>query len=386
MGKVCRMAQPAERRGNYLLLLDEPFAPGGPKPDLSGYAGVVAGFGLPATLRASCGVPLVDGVTPLDHLRDEDVVALHPNGLVRTHFRVGSAHNFLFATARCNSYCLMCSQPPQRADDTARLREHLRLLELIDPATEQLGITGGEPTLLKDGLLLIVRRAKEQLPGTALHILSNGRLFYYGSFARELAAIGHPDLMIGVPLYSPLDAEHDYVVQEAGAFDQTVVGLQNLGRFGVPVEIRVVVHRQTFSRLRELGEFIYRNFAFVAQVVFMGLERTGFAVSNFADLWIDPWEYRKELGAATTFLALRGVEVGIYNLPLCLVPQELWRFCRRSISDWKNEYLPVCETCAVRRLCGGFFSSALPRALSQHILPIVSEPMSVGAVQTRSAG
>jgi hypothetical protein len=150
--------------------------------------------------------------------------------------------------------------------------------------------------------------------------------------------------------------QHDYVVQQAGAFDETVVGLQNLGRFGVPVEIRVVVHRQTF------------------------------AVSNFADLWIDPWDYHKELTAAITFLAARGMKVWIYNLPLCLVPHELWRFCQRSISDWKNEYLPVCGTCAVRRFCGGFFSSALPKALSQHILPFTTEPVSLEAMQARDAG
>src|SRR5262249_18270786 len=176
----------------------------------------------------------------------------------------------------------------------------------------------------------------------------NGRLFYYGNCARALAAIKHPDLMIGVPLYSDVNTEHDYVVQQADAFDDTIVGLQNLGRFDVPVEIRVVVHRQTFARLAQLAEFIYRNLPFAAQVVFMGLERTGFAVANFADLWIDPYDYRDQLRAAVTFLAARGLEVGIYNLPLCLVPRELWRFCRKSISDWKNEYPALCDPCVVR--------------------------------------
>ena len=105
-----------------------------------------------------------------------------------------------------------------------------------------MSITGGEPTLFKDDFLQLVSACKTHLPSTALHILTNGRLFYYDGFARQLGAIDHPDLMLGIPLYSDLDYHHDHVVQARGAFDQTMIGLQNLGRYGVPVEIRVVVH------------------------------------------------------------------------------------------------------------------------------------------------
>jgi len=243
-------------------------------------------------------------------------------------------------------------------DDRDRVHEHLRLLELIDPSTSELGITGGEPTLMKGDLLRIVERCKELLPETSLHILSNGRLFYYGSLARGLGLIGHPDLMIGVPLYSDLDFEHDFIVQAAGAFDETMIGLQNLGRFGVPVEIRVVIHRLTYGRLVDLAEFIYRNLSFAAHVALMGLEMMGFAVPNREELWIDPFEYREELRAATRFLAARGMRVSIYNHQLCVLDRELWPWARKSISDWKNEYMDACAACAVRQECGGFFSSA----------------------------
>jgi len=37
-------------------------------------------------------------------------------------------------------------------------REHLRLIELIDPENPYLGITGGEPTLLKDDLLTLIAK------------------------------------------------------------------------------------------------------------------------------------------------------------------------------------------------------------------------------------
>lgn len=358
---------PREPRADHILKLES-------RPedaDLQGYVAVITADRWDEALGLKGMAPVVHSVTGLEALADGDVVSLTPGGHVRSLYRINSPHNALFATERCNSFCVMCSQPPRSVDDSSRIGELLRLIDLIDPGTRELGITGGEPTLLKSGLLRIVERCKERLPGTALHILSNGRLFYYGSLAQQLAALAHPDLMIGIPLYSDLDVEHDWVVQAAGAFDETMIGLQNLGRFGVPVEIRVVIHRQTFRRLPQLAEFIYRNVPFAAHVALMGLEIMGFAVANLDELWIDPVDYQHELVSAVQFLACRGLNVSIYNHQLCVVPRELWSFCRKSISDWKNDYLPKCADCRARDDCGGFFSSALQRRVSRHIAPIV---------------
>lgn len=369
LGRITSIAkEPAERRDHVLITARAPR-----RDELLGYAAILTRESLGAEQQeefAQAGFPIVHGLTVLDHLEDGDVVAVNPNGYIRTLYRLASPHNAIFTTDRCNSFCLMCSQPPKPVDDRDRISEHLRLLELIDPSTQELGITGGEPTLLKDDLLRVIERCKELLPGTALHILSNGRLFYYGSYARKLAEIDHPDLMVGVPLYSDLDSEHDYVVQAAGAFDQTLVGLQNLGRYRVPVEIRIVIHRETYQRLPRLAEFIYRNLSFAAHVALMGLEMMGFAIPNHAQLWIDPVDYAQELTDATLFLASRGMNVSIYNHQLCVVPREVWSYCRKSISDWKNDYLPMCQKCVEKDNCGGFFSSSLKRQHSFYIHPL----------------
>lgn len=345
-----------------------------PSLELDGYAGILsqapADLAHLAVLEGS-DVAWIHRVPSLDHLEAGDVVALNPNGYVRTLYRSHSLHNAIFATDQCNSWCLMCSQPPRPIDDSDRIAEHLRLLELIGPECPELGITGGEPTLLKRDLLRLVARCSELLPTTALHVLSNGRLFYYGAFARELADVGHPDLMIGIPLYSSLAYEHDFVVQRRGAFRETLIGIQNLGRFGVRVEIRTVVHRLTYRGLHRLAEYIYRNLPFAAHVAFMGLEPMGFAVPNLDQLWIDPWDYRPELEEAVVYLDAVGMNVSIYNHPLCVLPQRLWPHARRSISDWKNDYLPECEGCTVREDCCGFFSSALVRRRSAHVRPLL---------------
>ncbi len=79
--------------------------------ELDGYRG----FLTTAKLKSySAPVPTISSIQELKHLRTGDIVAMEPeNGFVRTLYRPDSDHNVVFATQRCNSNCLMCSQPPR---------------------------------------------------------------------------------------------------------------------------------------------------------------------------------------------------------------------------------------------------------------------------------
>ena len=336
--------------------------------DPSGYLALLS----PHAVQWRGAAPLVHSVAGLDYLSDGDVISISPTGFVRTLYRKGSDHNFILVTDQCNSFCLMCSQPPRALDDSSRLKEHFRLIDLIDPDTNELGITGGEPTLFRDGFLQLIQRCKERLPNTALHVLTNGRLFYYSKFAERLGAIAHPNLMLGIPIYSDVDSEHDYVVQAKGAYEETIIGLHHLARHKVPIEIRVVIHRETYQRLPRVAESIIRNLPFASHIALMGLEPIGFAVGNFDTLWIDPCDYSAELVEACEILYLAGLDVSIYNHQLCLLDRSLWRFAKKSISDWKNIFLPECDPCSVKSGCGGFFQSGLKRH-SRNVRPVAEQ-------------
>ncbi|WP_422929257.1 His-Xaa-Ser system radical SAM maturase HxsC [Singulisphaera sp. PoT] len=311
---------------------------------------------------------------PLQYLDDGDIIRISPrSGDLWVMYRRNANSNAMLLTERCNSYCVMCSQPPKAALDDHLVDAYLEAIPLMSPETRELGITGGEPTLLGDGLLEILRSCRDWLPDTSVHMLSNGRLFNYLSLAREVAAIGHPDLMIGIPLYSDVPHRHDLVVQAEGAFDQTIRGIMNLGRCGVPVEIRVVLHRQTVDRLPQLARFIARNLPFVDHVALMGLEMMGFVKMNLEALWVDPVDYQPQLVEAASHLQRNGMHVSIYNHQLCVLDRVLWPIARKSISDWKNEYLEECGRCAFRDDCGGFFASSTLRR-SAHIRPFAEAP------------
>jgi His-Xaa-Ser system radical SAM maturase HxsC len=321
--------------------------------ELTGYAGVVVSA---IVNRRGSRVPVVHSVKDLDHLKSDYVVVLEPNGFVRTLYRPDSAHNTLFATERCNSNCLMCSQPPSDRDDVDALTQrNLRLIDLISPPPEYLCITGGEPTLLGERLLVILRKLKDVMAGTHVHILTNGRRFAWPDFTSDFARVKHPNLSVGIPLYSDDAATHDYVVQARDAFDQTILGMHQLARYQIEIEVRVVLHALTTPRLVQLSEYVCRNLTFVDHVAFMGMEHIGYAPRNMHELWIDPIDYQDKLEDSVRLLARFGIDVRIYNLQLCVLNRSLWKFAKQAISDWKNTYSEPCVHCSEKERCGGFF-------------------------------
>ena len=363
IGKVTTQPVPEGERRDFVAYGSETELAGF-GPELACYPGVFCrGF-----LSAIPKTAVIHSAPHLEYLSDGDVVRLSPDGSISVLYRRASRYNTILTTERCNSFCLMCSQPPKTADDSYRVGMILRLLELIDQAAVELIISGGEPTLLGDNFLDIIEKARVTLPRTALHVLTNGRLFKSKEFARRLADIGHHDLMLGIPLYSDVPELHDYVVQASSAFDETLEGFYNLAANRVRLELRVVLHKQTYERLPKLAEFVTRNLPFIEHVALMGLEMFGFTPRNLDVLWIDPVDYAVQLEEATLMLATRGMNVSIYNHQLCTIPRSLWPYARKSISDWKNVYIDVCGPCGVKDFCGGFFQSATKRH-SVHIAP-----------------
>jgi His-Xaa-Ser system radical SAM maturase HxsC len=304
------------------------------------------------------------------YLADGDVIALDTGSRrFRVLYRRASKHNSLLVTERCNHYCLMCSQPPRNIDDGWIIDEISDCIELIDPKTKAIGFTGGEPLLEWRRFLPILTKMRDLLPQTAVHVLTNGRAFTKDAVATAWANVRHSNLSAGIPIYAAVDHIHDYVVQAPGAFDETVLGILKLKDKGQRVEIRVVLHAVTTPRLKQTCEWLARNLPFVDHVALMGLENTGFALANQETLWIDPLDYADDLAGGVGTLKAAGVNVSVYNLPLCLLDRLVWDVAAQSISDWKNAYLPVCDQCGVRSRCSGFFSTGRMRT-SRGIRPV----------------
>jgi His-Xaa-Ser system radical SAM maturase HxsC len=361
---IDRESATTQRTGRALLVYDEPE---GELPEFDLY---ITRHG--RTLDG--GRNFIQLPEAFDYLSSGDVLRLSPHGeRVNVLWRHTSLQNSVLLTERCDHYCLMCSQPPKNVDDDALLDDAFELVRFLPAHTQEIGFTGGEPTLYGNKLIELLRLCRNLIPHAAVHVLSNGRRFSDLDFALAWAEVDNPNMMVGIPLYGAEPALHDYVVQSSGAFDTTVAGILNLAQLRQRVEIRVVVHKQTAPHLVEIAEFISRNLPFVEQVALMGLEMIGFARANIEDVWIDPVDYQTELFEAATLLDRKGLRVMLYNHPLCLIDRRLWPYAVRSISDWKNEYHSECLKCSVAHDCGGFFYSAKYRH-SDHIKAIDPRP------------
>jgi His-Xaa-Ser system radical SAM maturase HxsC len=247
-------------------------------------------------------LPSLELPATLEHLKAGDVLSVSRDGTrLRVKWRAASLHNSLLLTERCDNYCLMCSQPPKRAEDDWLMDEALEVVRLLPPEARQLTLTGGEPTVHGERFIDLLALCHDVIPDAGIHILSNGRRFADLNFARAYAAVDNPNVMVGIPVYGSEPSLHDYVVQAQGAFNDTIRGVMNLGLLRQRIEIRVVIHKQTAPALIEIAEFIARNLPFVEQVALMGLEMTGFARANLDAVWIDPIEYKEALTEAATW-------------------------------------------------------------------------------------
>jgi His-Xaa-Ser system radical SAM maturase HxsC len=315
------------------------------------------------------GENVVFKIPSLEHLVDGDIVSAGNDGNINTLYRINSNHNTLLATERCNSNCLMCSQPPRDRNDIPMLYEiHKKLIPLIPKDCIELGVSGGEPTLMGELFFSLLEQLKVELPNTEIHVLTNGRSFAWNRMAEKLGQINNRRLMLGIPVYSDYYQIHDYIVQAENAFYQTILGLHNLSRYDQRLEVRIVLHKQSIPRLTKLARYIYKNLPFVEHVAFMGLEYIGYTPKNIDKLWIDPYDYQKELSESVEYLASQGMHVSIYNTPLCILPESVWKYARKSISDWKNDYLPECKDCTKLDECGGLFTWNLKKH-SDYIYP-----------------
>lgn len=278
---------------------------------------------------------------------------------MKKKFEIESNSNVLFVTDQCNNHCIMCCQPPKKRDDIDYyFKKNVALVKSAPKETKVVCITGGEPTLAGDKFVELVRIVRDELPETEIQILSNGRTFTDHQFAKRLKEAGGDSVFVGVPLHSDYAGDHDRIAGAKGAFNETMLGLYNLADEGIAIELRVVINKMNYMRLPLMAEYIFKNLYFVAWTAWMGMEDTGFATSNASHVWIEPVEYVPQLCSAVKSSSEWNIPASIFNIPLCLLPQDYHQYAAQSISDWKTKYLDFCDNCILKEKCCGLFATS----------------------------
>lgn len=276
--------------------------------------------------------------------------------VVDVSYRKSDLHHTLFLTNRCNSNCLMCSQPPTKIEDGWLVDEAIDIVRHIAESPPSIGITGGEPLLLGSKLRQLLDEIALMHPTTRIDLLTNGRLLSDPQVLSCVLDGLSANIAWLVPLYGHAHMLHDFVVQVPGAYEQTLEGLLRLQERGFPIQLRIVLIAPVLEWLEDLCEFIGKNLPFVHEVALMACEPIGFALANkdICDLDLNDW--RPHLLSASRSLNRHGIRHLFMNTPLCALPSELWPVAQRSISDWKQVYTTECATCAVKTSCSGLFA------------------------------
>lgn len=293
-----------------------------------------------------------------------DVFEIDSIGNAYKYYNSASIDNAILITNRCNSNCIMCptAEIIRRKHDDYDINTLLKIIKHFPNDAPHITITGGEPFLLKKDIFSVFSFLKNNFKNTSFLLLTNGRAFCNKEYTMLFEQTCPNDLTIGIPLHGFNSNTHDRITQSPGSFNQTFVGLKHLISIGARIELRIVISKLNADFLTKIADLIISEIKGVSCVKFIGLEMTGNAAKNFDDVWIDyPTAFVKSQ-RAIDLLIEKGIDVGLYNFPLCSVKKNYWNICEKSISDYKIRFSNDCDVCIVKDACGGVFSGTIRMA------------------------
>ena len=285
----------------------------------------------------------------------------------------------------CNSRCKYCTQLDYRvipqADkldlSTDEIKERIRYGAAN--GYDQIGFSGGEPTIRPDFIELI--RYARTLPFSRIGVTSNGRMFAYRKFAEEAMLAGLDGFTFSLHGHTP--AIHDRIAAAPGALEQALTGLQNIAavkkQHGLAAHLmnNQILLPDNTGQIKEMVELLAPHGVGLFMIQPFITQR-----SNSDDLGRFYVPYDDAVaGVERAIPALErfGARIKPYNVPNCL----LWRFGERyvepqfyglsSFREYEEQHpgefkafkakqwyrVPECKTC--KEYCPGFRIEQFPQ-------------------------
>jgi His-Xaa-Ser system radical SAM maturase HxsC len=291
-------------------------------------------------------------------LDNYDICEIFEDGYMDFRFDASRADQTFFVTGRCNSGCIMCPS----ADAERKKGEIIPLSTLLlygyhlPDNLEHITVTGGEPFMLRQDLFTFLAFLKRKFPQTDVLILTNGRIFSVPAYVTQLKEAITDRYILGIPVHASCSQIHDEITQASGSFIQTIQGIKNLLEMQIRVELRIVVSAVNAADLENLAWMIVHELPSIEYVSIIAMEMTGNARINAKRVWISYKESFDYLKRPILILLEHGIDVKLYNYPLCTVPKEFHTLCEKSISDYKIRFKKECDACALKDACGGIFA------------------------------
>lgn len=271
---------------------------------------------------------------------------------------------------KCNNNCIMCTNPKNcrtMSDNyfslpyiTKRIeRFYQGDREFLENYHDTFSVTGGEPTLRSE-FINILKKIDSFSTGIKINLLTNGRMFFYESYAKEVLKLDI-NLELVVSIHGHTANIHDGITQIQDSFKQTISGIENIFRFKKPthiVEIRVIVHRKNYQFLEKITKFVKDNFPIVNRLVFIFFEIEGQAIKNIKILKLSYTELSPYIDNIYDLIDYFS-EVRFYHFPLCVLPEKFFPFIWRTLPDFEVSFTKQCDNCNLKDYCLGIHKGYL---------------------------
>lgn len=305
-------------------------------------------------------IEIVDGsCIHLDEIQHGDILTISEEGKIRKVHSEYQREIDIFVTNKCNSNCIMCplSENSRKREDRGHLTWIQKYIQALPKNVDYINITGGEPTLLKENFFKIMYQLRDKFQYSEFQLLTNGRSAADRHFCEQMLACMPYGILIAIPVHASKVEIHDEITQVSGSFRQTDRGIKNLLMYQQRIEIRIVLSRKNIDYMEETANYITENYKGIYSVTFMAMEMMGSAAVHRSELWVDYKEVFRKIKKAIDILVYAGMDVKLYNFPLCVVNRGYWHIAAKSITDYKIRYMNECDNCRVKDICGGFFYS-----------------------------
>jgi MoaA/NifB/PqqE/SkfB family radical SAM enzyme len=273
-------------------------------------------------------------------------------------------------TDLCNEKCGFCVVgSPLAKTDAVKYEDLIRFLAVnAGDGYETLNLHGGEPTIHPK--LLDLLDTAQLLGYPEVQIQTNGRRLRDMSFVRKLTDLGVRLFVIS--LHGADAHTQDCQTQTPGGFAETIEGIKNAKKAGIPVRVNTVLTRMNMGQLGNICRLCVD--LGVDHINISNLHPVGsgyFALDMQAPTVA---ETRAHLLPVLDELTAQGRKVTLEGYPLCAVTpyeqlaiEDGTRFIRmmyhgevydnydQFMDDQTREHGEPCEGCPLRAVCGGVY-------------------------------
>lgn len=286
----------------------------------------------------------------------------------------------------CNHHCIFC--PCGKKEDrrsytpipTEIVADYIQQV-CANKDIKSITLSGGEPTMQSNFIEILDLLAETRL---YVNVLTNSDYLSKESIFKQVVEHANPkQVRFTTALHSIYPQIHDKITGVKGSFERSVNTLQRLGSYGYLINIKHIIHRDSYKDLtlylqKMIDIFPYNNVGFI----FCGMDYCGMDTLCIDKCKVSFKEISPYLTDALSFFESykQNRRLKITDIPLCTVDPYYWEYFsyaqRKSLSAYAaaiggkptyinqvksdcDTFFQECKDCCVNHICPGVWKSAV---------------------------